>query len=179
MEIKKTVGQIATEVQQNLEPHLRPALEVAAENNEDYMNNVLEAVNRGCKMFNHDFYVEVILRNDPILHNVFRNQFFVRNACPTPTFDHSVFKYSIADGKIDYLWTIPCEDACIYLRNNAWFVEPDERWSLSFVLQYYNGTLMRKCKELNGEKLDSIALESGSKLDGAQTVILTGKYENN
>ncbi len=159
------------------EPIMVPVGEVAASNAETGMQELLAAVDRGCSEKTGDFYIAIILRSEVISPNVFRQQYVVSSSCPSPTFDQSVFKYTRADGKIDYLWTVPNEDACLYLKSNAWLVDKEEQWMLSFVLQYYSGKLLQLAKRLNGERADSVALESGSKLEGAQTVILSEKGE--
>src|SRR5579871_836927 len=98
---KKTVGQVSTELSQQA-PETGSVVDKAAEMQQDYMKNLIEAVDRGYKDFPGNFYTIVVTKNEKLMSNVFRNYFFNAIACPTPTYDQSVFFYNREAGRIEY-----------------------------------------------------------------------------
>ena len=54
--IKKTVGQVAVELQQKA-PETRSPIEIEREAQQDYMKNLFDAVDRGFTEFNDSFFV--------------------------------------------------------------------------------------------------------------------------
>lgn len=170
--MKETVGKFAVEGMLK-EPETRSVIELEQEMQKEYMNELLNCIDKHYNDFDGDFYIVVITKREKLLHNVLRNYFMARRSCPSPQYDQSVFRYLKKDGVVDYLWTVPSEDACIHLKENALAVVEEERPLLNFVLQFSDGTLLKIAKKLNGEEEKSIALVSGSKLSGAQSVILS------
>jgi hypothetical protein len=147
---KKTVGTIAGELQQKA-PESRDPIEIQREMLKDYEKNVVIAIERGLKTINKDFYIEVELKKEKLLENVLRNYFCERTTCPTPGHDQTVFKYNYNSGVVEHLWTVPDRDTCEIFYENALIIVPEERALLKFVLDFYDGTLLRKAKKLNGE----------------------------
>lgn len=107
-----------------------------------------------------DFFVAVLLKKERILENVLRNYFLATLTCPTPTWDQSVYHYQSATEELTYLWTIPDRETCEIFTDNARHIVPEERQLLKMILDFNDGTLLRKCRQLNGERLDTgIVLE--------------------
>ena len=73
--MSETVGKIASQLMQK-EPESRDPIELQREMTSEYIANLIECINRYKKTFVHDFYVVVITKNEKLLPNVFRNQFF-------------------------------------------------------------------------------------------------------
>jgi len=153
-EKRPTVGAIVSELSQKT-PDTRSPIELQQEMQKKYMDNLLEAVDRGYKKYPGDFYVHVETKAEKVLANTFRNYFIDRATCPTPNYDQSVFKYSSTDSKIEYLWTIPDKSTCEMFIADALLVAPEEKQLLKFVVEFYDGTLFRLCKKFNKEKLDT------------------------
>ncbi len=153
-EKKKTVGQVALELQQK-EPEIYNAQDFATDDEgplQEWEYNVLKVVERGVKDHpNTDFYVIVINRRYRVLHNVTRCDFFYRLSCPTPDYDQTVYKYHHKSDDIEFLWVIPAQDACHYMKDNALLVAPEEKDLLKYVLDFADGTLFTKARMLNGE----------------------------
>ena len=154
---KQTVGEQVVPLLEK-EPESRDPIELQREMQKDYHNNLIQCVNDFKKIHRGDFFVVVLTKNEKLLPNVFRNYFVPRLTCPTPNYDQTVFHYKHDFEIVEYIWTIPSQDACIYLRNNALLVAPEERQLLGFVLDFANGSLYELCKKLNKEQKDSIAL---------------------
>jgi hypothetical protein len=158
-EKKKTVGAIASELQQKAPESLDP-IELQREMQKDYIDNLMIAVDRGLLTMKHDFYVVVIVKKEKLLENVLRNYFAERSTCPTPENDQSVYKYHYDSGNLEYLWTVPDRETCEVFLRNVHIIVPEEQLLLEFVLNFYNGELMRLCRKLNGENIETgIVLE--------------------
>jgi len=151
---KKTVGELALE--QQLKPYYEAPVEEFGkeilQENENYMKNLWEAVDRGIKEYNTDYiYVAVLSLRERLIHNVLRNKFIPRQTCPTPTYCQSVFKYEKELDRLQLLWTIPDRESCTMLLDAGILVEGEERIVLKHVLNFYDGTLDKVCQKENGE----------------------------
>ncbi len=157
---RKTVGAHSSELLQK-QPDTRDPIELQREIHKDYESNVIEAVDRGRKDFQGDFFIVVTTKKERLMQNVIRNYFHPRKTCPTPEYDQTVYHYKVKDLYIDFLWVIPSKDTCELLHLNMLGVSKEERDLLYFVLSFYDGSLLRQAKKLNGEEIDSPLLEEG------------------
>ncbi len=126
----------------------------------EYLDNLVKCVEDNKKDFSNNFFVVVETKTEPLMPNVMRNYFFARWTCPTPTYDQSVFRYNRKDEHLEYLWTLPSKDACYHIRDNAALMDRSEAELRNFVLSFFDDSLLRKSKKLNGESVDTILLES-------------------
>lgn len=151
MERKKTVGALALEVGLK-EPETRDPVELERAMHKDYEKNIFQCLERAQKSFPFkDIFIVVETKKERKLNNVVRNLFFFRLSCPTPNYDHAVYHYKHADDSLSFLWVIPSRDTCMLMKDNVLHIAPEERELLSYVLDFSDGTLMKKCKVLNGE----------------------------
>lgn len=155
---KRTVGQEALDIFQKGDKEHSP-IELQREMTRDYYQNLIDCALEHRRKIAGRFFIVVITKNEKLLPNVMRNYFFARTTCPTPEYDQSVFKYNHRTEEIEYLWTVPSQDACIYLSRHIKEVVPDEHQLLGFVLEFYNGALFKKAKKLNSEKEKTPLLE--------------------
>lgn len=151
MKRKDTVGKVALGLLDNPVYLDHSAQEQMQQQLEEYESNVLECVQSGKKIYPHDFYMVVETKKEPKLNNVLRNYFIHRSTCPTPTYDNVVYKYHRADDHIEFLWVLPSKDTCKMMLNMPLEIPAEERQLLQYVLEDSDGTLLRKCKTLNGE----------------------------
>lgn len=165
---KKTVGEISTDLLLKTSAPLSP-IEIQRATENEFLANLQWAVNHELKETDctevckaacltrsastKDFYVSVLTKSEKKLANVLRNYFVVTHDCPTPFFDQSVWKYVYKRGDLVYLWTVPNQETALTLKQNRNIVVPSEHQSLQFVLDYYDGTLHRFAKGLNGETM--------------------------
>jgi len=147
---RETVGKIATDLMQST-PEEVPVHEIGKDMLQDYMENLWEAVDRGRKDLETDFFVVVLSKKERVLQNVVRNQFLYRVSCPTPTYCQSVFRYLRKDDELQYVWSLPDKQSCFMLRDNALMVASDERETLKFVLDFFDGTLDNLAQTYNNE----------------------------
>lgn len=151
---KETVGKIATDLMKKEAPTL-DAVELQREMQTDYEKNVEECIESGKKDWPGNFYIVVITKKERLLENVLRNFFFSRQTCPTPDYDQTVYHYVRSAGVIEYMWTLPAKNVCEYMRDNHHLIPPDEYGLLKHVTDFYDGTLLRKSKDLSHEASDS------------------------
>lgn len=154
---KKTVGEASLELQSKDGDSVTPR-EQAKESLKDYVSNLYESVKKGKQIFgeNIDLFVNVITKKERILKNVLRNYFTCRKTCPTPDYDQAVYRYDHKTDDIIFLWVIPARDVCNELSLNASNIPKEQHELLRYVLEFKDGTLYRKSKELNGEKIDKL-----------------------
>jgi hypothetical protein len=157
--IKKrdTVGKISTELlARSSDTH--SAEEQMREQLSDYEKHINQCVETHKKTFDGDFYIIVITKKEVLMRNVIRHYFFGRLSCPTPDYDQTVYKYYRPKEELSFLWTIPSKMTCLYMKEHASEIQPEEFGLLKFVLEFADGTLFKRSKELNGEKIDTSEL---------------------
>lgn len=134
-------------------PESRDPIELERVIHTDYEKNVLECISRALKACDSDFYVVVLTKKERLLQNVLRHYFFYRLSCPTSQYDQAVYRYRRVDNHLEFLWVVPSKDTCEMYRDNRAQVAPEEYGLLDFVLKFYDGTLDRLAKSLNGEEV--------------------------
>jgi hypothetical protein len=127
---------------------------------ENYEKELYDCFEHGKKYY-QNFYIVVITKKEKLMKNVLRNYFLHRATCPTPQYDEAVYKVDAINEIIDFLWVVPGKQTCFHLRENALTIPEDHKVLLQYVLNFFDGTLLRKAKELNGEVETSIILEKG------------------
>jgi RNA-binding protein YhbY len=158
-EVKRdTVGKISTELLSQDYGKVS-VIDQQREMQKDYIDELVKCVELNKKRFPGNFFIVVETKTEKLMANVMRNYFFARWTCPTPTYDESVFRYNRQEERIEYLWSIPSRPACYYIRDNIAIIDKSEEELKYFVLGFFDGSLLRKAKELNNEKHDTILLE--------------------
>jgi hypothetical protein len=168
-EIKKTAGEIMQDLMLK-DPEHDNHLEIIRAQEDDYIKALNWCVDHARGMVvcndrcqipcgyygahkNEHFFVEVSSKQEQIMPNYIRNFFQPRKTCPMPFYDQTVWKYDKDIDGICYVWSVPdWESSLVYLRN-AKIVDAEEHELLKFVLAYYDGTLARLCRILNGEEI--------------------------
>lgn len=148
---RETVGKISWDLLANASLADHSVEEQMQEQLECYESEVYTAIERGKNSFPGDFYLVVETKKEPKLQNVLRNYFIVRQSCPTPQYDNAVYKYHHIDENIEFLWVLPDKKVYTLLKQNALDLPLDQRDLLQYVLEDSDGTLLNKCKKLNGE----------------------------
>lgn len=153
-----TVGEIYLDLEKK-DPCSQDPIELEREMHTDYEKNIYECIERAKKVFPFNFYVVVITKKERLMKNVLRNYFSYRKSCPTPQWDQAVYCYNYNGDGIEFLWVIPSKDTCKLFLNNALSIASEEKELLKYILDFEDGTLLRKSKGLNGESSDSILLK--------------------
>lgn len=149
-----TVGKIATDLAAQ-DTHAQSPIELERAMHKDYEENIQQCIERGKKEHPGDFYIVVITKKERLLQNVLRHYYLHRSTCPTPEYDQTVYKYFREHDAHQFLWVVPDKITCEMMRDNALQVPDPERDLLRFVLDFYDDTLMKLSKKLNGEFLET------------------------
>jgi len=118
------------------------------------MPKLVELIEQDKKKTDKDFFVEVCIRMNPLMPGVPEYYMKSRYTCPTPFPDRAAFHYDRKKDDIFFLWHVPSLQECDYYINNMLSLRPDEKEALQNVLDYRDGTLLRRAKLLNGEVND-------------------------
>jgi hypothetical protein len=156
-EQRKTVGAASLEAAQK-SVDTRDPIELQRSMQENYINELIECVNKHRKDYTSNFFIVVITKREKLMRNVLRNYFFPRTSCPTPDYDQAVYRYNSEVDDIEYIWCIPDRETCLTLKENALQVTAEERELLQHIMEFSDGTLYRKAKKLNKEADDSSLL---------------------
>lgn len=151
---RETVGKIATDLAAQ-DIHPQSAIELEREIHKDYDKEFHICIERGKKEYPGDFYIVVLTQKERLFHNVLRHKFFHRHSCPTPEYDQAVYKYHRIPETFEFLWVVPDKATCQHFREFALQIPESERDLLKFVLEFYDDTLMKLSKKLNGEELET------------------------
>ena len=151
---RKTVGAHSLELSQK-KPESTDPIELERAMQEDYLDNLLETIDKAVVNWKHDFFVVVLTKNEKLMPNVFRNYFSARQSCPTPEYDQTVFKYMHEAGTLEYIWTVPSKDSVAHLLTNSHLVVEAEKELLIMCRKFVDGSLYLLAKKLNGEQHDS------------------------
>lgn len=128
------------------------ALEVGrtVANFDDYTKELELCIQDGKKLFPDDFFIEVSL-SKTIWQKVLKNNFKARLSCPTPNYDQTVWRYNDTTQQVEYIWTIPDRNTCMFMYMNKEKIDNSQKELLQFVLDFSDGTLLRRCKQFNNE----------------------------
>lgn len=168
--MKTTIGSIASELlskpdTKNLNPQ-----EIQRAQEQEYLDNLVWAVKHAQKKIDcysiegHEkcrdrsalegsFFVAAVLKKEKLLENVLRNYFIPTKACPTPSYDQTLYRFNADKDEIEYIWTVPDRETCLTFKENITKIVPEERALLANILDFYSGALYRKAKEFNGEMM--------------------------
>lgn len=164
---KETVGKIASSLKEHGSGKVDPR-EIQQATEQEYLDNLTWAVKHALKKvdcssleghkecekreaLDGDFFIAALIKKEKLLDNVLRNYFIPTRACPTPHFDQTVYRYDHHKEAIEFLWVVPDQETCEIFLENKHIIVPSERALLKFVLDYYDGTLFKLAKKLNGE----------------------------
>jgi len=136
--------------------------EQAEERMKNYRKELIKCVEDNKKIFTGDVWVDVQKKTEKIgMGKAHRNYFFAKQACPSPTNDQDVFRYNRKEDRIEYIWSVPDEASCRDMINNALLVPPEKKELLGYVIDFREGRLLQRAKELNGEVKESPVILKG------------------
>ncbi len=154
---EKKIGMYATELQQKDEKinpvDLQKTIHKGNQSEDSFENQIFECIERGIKMFEHDFYIVVLFKKERLLQNVVRQYFIPRRSCPTPEFDQVVYKYHYIPHDLEFIWVVPDQETCMNIGAFDMCLPGEQQSLIKFAQMFKNGDLDRKCAALNGEKV--------------------------
>lgn len=150
MEKKETVGKLSVDLLSKADDK-HTVGEQMREQLSEYDANLYECFEIGKKRYQSPFYINVITRGDKLLKNVIRHQFLPRQSCPTPELDQCVYQCHKDWLEPKFIWVLPCKEYAEHMYTNKDMVPLEEFELLRYVLDYFDGTLLKLCKKLNNE----------------------------
>lgn len=154
MKKRETVGSISANLSSQHEQVVdHSSQEQMQEMLVDWDNKIMESVQEGIRKFDRDFFIVVETKKEPLMNNVLRNYFIVRQSCPTPSYDNAVYHYHRSDEHIELLWVLPSKETCAMMKSRSLEIPAEQRELLQFVLDDADGTLLQKSLILNKEIL--------------------------
>lgn len=154
---KETVGKLSSELLQRDTYADHSAGEQMQAQLSDYESNLLDRVVHGKTVYAGDFYLVVIAKREKLMPNAFRLYYFHRQSCPSPDYDQTVYKYHHKDEQIEFLWVVPAKPVIKEMLVAKLELDPCMYQLLKFVIEFVDGTLDKKARELNGEPVVTIA----------------------
>jgi len=154
---KETVGKLSSELLQRDIYADHSAGEQMQAQLSDYESNLFDRVVHGKAVYAGDFYLVVIAKREKLMPNAFRLYYFHRISCPSPDYDQTVYKYHRKDEQLEFLWVIPAKPVIKDMIANRLDLDTSLYQLLKFVIEFVDGTLDKKARELNGEPLITIA----------------------
>ena len=153
-EKKETVGKIALDLQKKTGENRDPIAQREAMLS-DYEDHFNQAFERGLSQFQGDFYIVVLTKRERLLRNIIRHFWVVRESCPTPSYDQTVYHCVRSDQRIDLLWTVPNIETCDRMKTYPALEQEDRKELLKCVLDFEDGTLLQLAQQLNGEIIET------------------------
>lgn len=140
---EKTVGQAALDLLKNGDQK-QSVIDTQQEMLKDYLDQVIEAAQRGEKLFGEEspFYVCVQTRRERLLSNVIRNQFYPRQTRPRPEYDLALYSYDPQTEDLRFEWCIPAKDMVEYILYNQSELSSDHAQLVEFCYKFKNNTLI-------------------------------------
>jgi len=144
------IGKLYNELQQKEQPVI-DLQSLREEFTKDYMKNLEIAAMKGKKRFNKTFYVVVLIRKERLMRKVVRSGFLSRATCPTPNYDQTVYSFDPISEDLKFLWVIPSKEVCERIYSSKYSLNPTTNALMPYVVNFMEGRLWLKAKELNGE----------------------------
>jgi len=125
--------------------------ELSKEMNKDYMTTLVDTALKGKEKHTGNYFVVVLTKVERLISKTLRNYFFTRQSCPTPNCDQTVYMFNPVTEDLTFLWVIPSKRLCkkIYLQKYSIGLHKNEL--LPFVVDYMEGKLLSRARELNNE----------------------------
>jgi len=130
------------------------ALEMSGKLLENLPDQIQAAVKDGCAQYGKiNFYISLYPRFNAFMDKLLDTKIVVRKSCPTPRCEMTAYRYDAFADKVEFLWSLPDLKSCYAFVSNKDKVTPAEFETLQGILDFFDGTLLKLAKTLNGEKL--------------------------
>lgn len=155
---RPTLGKIITDIR-SMQPEKRSVVEIAEEQTQNYIPELVAITEQGKKETNTNFYILINLRISPLTPEMYEFKREIKLTCPTPNYDQTLFFYNREADRIEYVWSIPDRYTCHYMLYYKDQIPVNEHELLNYVIKFANGDLFEMMKIRNGEKKDSPLLD--------------------
>jgi hypothetical protein len=153
---KTTVGQLYLEnMAKNVNNDMTLASDITKPQLSECEKEVWDCYYKNKDRYKHDFALVVLLLNHRAMDKMKRAKYFTRHTVPSPDYDQIVFYCRKNKDIPEYLWTVPDIETCNRMMAYKYQVPPEEYGLLQHVLDFYDGTLLKKAKFYNNEPFDT------------------------
>ena len=162
--MKKTVGKLITEHNDKghtLDDHIEEYTKAMSPEAMHVVVSAAMSAKDDPLYANKNFYIQLAHYKEPIMQQpVFKA--FVRQSCPTPTYNQSAFKYNRAIEDLSFLWCLPSKERYLdIIKNPREYAEHHDYKDLAkTVWDDYTGELLKFVIHENGNKPDAIIYNS-------------------
>jgi hypothetical protein len=150
-----TAGQLYMEGQKAERPETdQDLLDTQKPAERTYLDELYSNIEKGKELYPQEpyFFIEVFTRQDKIMLRTLVSTFVARITCPTPAFNQTVYRYIKSEDVLEYVWTVPSNERCLYYLKNPISANEGERALIGFVHDLKDGTLEKIARELNHEE---------------------------
>jgi len=107
--------------------------EASQASKKQYVKGFMRAVERGAAQFSGNFFIEVLLKEEPLFGNTPRRYFIPKEACPRGHTNQAVYLIDQAKEEADLWWSIPNMRDCIWYLTNpeAQFLDNIGKYEIS------------------------------------------------
>lgn len=128
--------------------------ELSGEKAKHYLPRLFTFLEKCKKQFNDDFIIEVHQWHEVGDRKVTRLRLRQTLALPTPRPGRAYYYYDSKNDCLDFLWDLPPEKACEWAYKNRMTVGTQMPNAMRTILDYYDGTLVKKADEINKKIAD-------------------------
>jgi hypothetical protein len=124
----------------------------------EYRKKLDEQIIEGLKKFDGNFYIQMMFFRDKSIKfgNVYKVLGRACRGVPTPTYLNDMYKFNKATHKLELLWSIPSVMDCNLMLHNRKYIKPQEYPLLKEVLNFWDGTYLKRCNEENESVVRSL-----------------------
>ncbi|KKN67878.1 hypothetical protein LCGC14_0456650 [marine sediment metagenome] len=101
----------------------------------------MEEIIRTHKEFATKYYIQIILKKEPLMENVIRRYFIKRHSPPDADYDTTLYSYDNEKEQLYFHWTVPDPTSCHYLLTHESSLPAEEKPLLEMVKKFSVGML--------------------------------------
>ncbi|NGX57238.1 MAG: hypothetical protein K940chlam3_00124 [Chlamydiae bacterium] len=101
----------------------------------------MEDIIRTHTKFASKYYIQIILKKEPLMPNAIRRYFVKRHSKPDADYDTTLYSYDNQKGQLYFHWTVPDPTSCHYLLTHESSLPDEERPLLEMVKKFSVGML--------------------------------------
>lgn len=151
--MRKTTAQIYNELMKDRTKY--SSLEVAEAQLLTVPKQLEEVIQRAKKELAEDtFAIVMVLKKDFRMAYCVKRMFFYSAFLPKPMPDQAVWVYTHSTGKLQFMWSLPEPEECVYL---SWMVQIDPKFkrTAEWCRGYFNKTLLDQRRKETGVTLET------------------------
>ncbi len=147
-EKKKTAGELIAENLKRV-PDIASAQDVGKELYKNFEKWMYEWIEKGRTTYEGDFFIIVNLKLEQSLEHAPHIIPELRQTCPDPFYDQSVWHYKKELDELEFLWSIPDLGTTLLFKDDPLNCPSDQKDLRECILDFLDGTLQQKTVQLN------------------------------